>query len=164
MVVFAPQNVLRDPPFSRVDIVTCRNLLIYLEPEIQRRVLSLLHFALLEGGYLFLGNTESVRRLRASVRSHQQEMADLPAHRHGRIASPSVSSSARGIAMKTARMHEPAVSQAARPSATLFLQRALLERYGPPTVVVDRGDQVVYYHGDTATSLCCIPPASRRAT
>ena len=44
MVVFAPQNLLRDPPFSRVDICTCRNLLIYLEPEIQQRVLALLSF------------------------------------------------------------------------------------------------------------------------
>src|SRR4051812_19676930 len=58
-VVFAPQDILRDPPFSRVDLCTCRNLLIYLEPETQRRVMSLLHFALGEGGYLFLGNTES---------------------------------------------------------------------------------------------------------
>ena len=59
MVVFAPQDLLRDPPFSRIDICTCRNLLIYLEPETQRRVLSLLHFSLRDGGYLFLGNTES---------------------------------------------------------------------------------------------------------
>jgi two-component system, chemotaxis family, CheB/CheR fusion protein len=60
MVVFAPQNLLRDPPFSRVDICTCRNFLIYLEPETQKRILSLLSFAVREGGYLLLGNTESL--------------------------------------------------------------------------------------------------------
>src|SRR6185312_7483561 len=60
MVVFAPQNLLRDPPFSRVDICTCRNFLIYLEPETQKRILSLLTFAVRDGGYLFLGNTESL--------------------------------------------------------------------------------------------------------
>ena len=59
-VVFAPQNVLQDPPFSRLDIVTCRNLLIYLEPEVQQRVLALLHFGLREGGALFLGTSETV--------------------------------------------------------------------------------------------------------
>jgi two-component system CheB/CheR fusion protein len=59
-VVFAPQDLLRDPPFSRVDIVTCRNLLIYLEPEAQRRALGLLHFALREGGYLLLGTAETL--------------------------------------------------------------------------------------------------------
>jgi len=58
MVVFAPQNLLSDPPFSRLDLCTCRNLLIYLEPEMQRRVLALLHFALREGGTLFLGSAE----------------------------------------------------------------------------------------------------------
>lgn len=49
LVIFAPQNVLQDPPFSRLDIATCRNLLIYLEPETQRRVLALLHSGLREG-------------------------------------------------------------------------------------------------------------------
>ncbi|MDB5328518.1 MAG: torS, partial [Phycisphaerales bacterium] len=57
LVIFAPQNVLQDPPFSRLDIVTCRNLLIYLEPDVQRRVLTLLHFGLREGGTLVLGNS-----------------------------------------------------------------------------------------------------------
>src|SRR5262249_3998008 len=59
-VVFAPQNVLQDPPFSRLDIATCRNLLIYLEPEVQQRVMALMHFGLREGGALFLGTSETV--------------------------------------------------------------------------------------------------------
>lgn len=58
-IVFAPQNLLADPPFSRLDLVCCRNLLIYLQPEAQERVLSLLHFSLREGGFLFLGAAES---------------------------------------------------------------------------------------------------------
>lgn len=61
-VVFAPQNLLTDPPYSKMDLVSCRNLLIYLETDAQERVLSLAHFALREGGYLFLGNAESVGR------------------------------------------------------------------------------------------------------
>ncbi len=59
-VVFAPQNLLNDPPFSRLDIASCRNLLIYLEPDVQQRVLALLHFGLREGGTLFLGNSETL--------------------------------------------------------------------------------------------------------
>ncbi|RYZ65005.1 MAG: hypothetical protein EOP08_07840, partial [Proteobacteria bacterium] len=59
MVVFAPQNVLQDPPFSRLDICSCRNLLIYLEPSTQSRLLSLLHFGLQPGGTLFLGSSET---------------------------------------------------------------------------------------------------------
>ena len=60
MVVFAPQNILQDPPFSRLDIATCRNLLIYLEPPVQARLLSMLHFGLRQGGALFLGTSETV--------------------------------------------------------------------------------------------------------
>ena len=59
MVVFAQHNVIRDPPFTRVDLVTCRNLLIYLQPAAQEKALSLFHFALNRGGVLFLGPSES---------------------------------------------------------------------------------------------------------
>ena len=59
MVQFAPHNVLRDPPFSRLDLISCRNLLIYLTREMQERVLEIFHFALRPDGYLFLGASES---------------------------------------------------------------------------------------------------------
>jgi two-component system CheB/CheR fusion protein len=149
MVVFAPQDILRDPPFSRLDICTCRNLLIYLEPETQRRVLSLLHFSLRDGGYLFLGNTESYTgsaalfeliskrwRIYRRTGTSQHRFAELPAF-------------VSRVAGNGAPASEPVLAPAARPSATVALQRALLERYGPPTVVVDRNDHVAYFHGDT---------------
>lgn len=59
MVVFAPQNLIGDPPFTRLDLISCRNLLIYLTPEIQKRILPLFHYSLIPGGYLFLGSSES---------------------------------------------------------------------------------------------------------
>jgi two-component system, chemotaxis family, CheB/CheR fusion protein len=59
-ITFAPQNILQDPPFSRLDLVSCRNLLIYIEPDVQKRLLGLFHFALREGGHLFLGPAESI--------------------------------------------------------------------------------------------------------
>jgi two-component system, chemotaxis family, CheB/CheR fusion protein len=150
MVVFAPQDVLRDPPFSRVDLCCCRNLLIYLEPETQRRVLSLLHFALRDGGYLFLGNTESYSGSEhlfelISKRWRIYRRTGSAQHRFSEV--PSFTTRARD---DSSRQHDlPLVQATTRPSATLVLQRALLERYGPPTVVVDRSDQVVYYHGAT---------------
>ena len=60
MCVFATQNVARDPPFTHMDLIACRNLLIYLEPELQRKVMQVLHYALDTGGCLFLGSAESV--------------------------------------------------------------------------------------------------------
>ena len=59
MVVFAPQNVLRDAPFTKLDLVTCRNMLIYLRPDAQKKVLSLFHFGLRSGGALMLGTSET---------------------------------------------------------------------------------------------------------
>ncbi len=61
-VIFAKQDILSDPPFSRLDLVICRNLLIYLEPDAQEKCITLFHYALRPGGYLFLGNAESTGR------------------------------------------------------------------------------------------------------
>ncbi|MCX7149919.1 MAG: PAS domain-containing protein [Rhodocyclales bacterium] len=60
MVVFAPQNVVMDPPFTKLDILTCRNLLIYLGPELQKKLLPLFHYSLKPGGLLMLGSAESI--------------------------------------------------------------------------------------------------------
>ena len=60
MVIFAPHNVITAPPFSKIDLVSCRNMLIYLNPLLQRKALSKFHYALNMGGYLFLGSSESV--------------------------------------------------------------------------------------------------------
>ena len=59
-IVFTHQNVFSDPPFSKLDLISCRNLLIYLEPEAQRRIIALMAFALRPGGYLFLGKSDSI--------------------------------------------------------------------------------------------------------
>ena len=149
MVVFAPQDVLRDPPFSRVDLATCRNLLIYLEPETQRRVITLLHFSLREGGYLFLGTTETYGASEhlfevVSKRWRIYRRVGVGHHRFQEIPNflaPVPEDLIRGI--------EAPHPAGIRPSATLLIQRSLLERYGPPTVVVDRADQIVYFHGAT---------------
>ena len=78
LVIFAPQNLLRDPPYSHLDLITCRNLLIYLEPEAQKRVMALFHFALRQGGHLLLGNAETVGRteeLFETVRKNGESIA-----------------------------------------------------------------------------------------
>ena len=80
-IVFAAQNLTADPPFSRLDLISCRNLLIYLDQEVQRKIIALFHFALREGGFLFLGNAETIGDRGGTVRAGLEEMADLPPHR-----------------------------------------------------------------------------------
>jgi two-component system, chemotaxis family, CheB/CheR fusion protein len=150
-VVFAPQDVLRDPPFSRVDLVTCRNLLIYLEPEAQQRALTLMHFALREEGYLFLGNAESVgqadglfqvvsKRWRIYQRrvSAERRLAELPA---------------LALRQPEGRPASAAAPVSLRPSGTVMIQAALLEEFGPPTAVVDANERMLYFHGDAGPFL-----------
>ncbi|WP_068792704.1 CheR family methyltransferase [Brevibacillus laterosporus] len=63
MIVFAPHNIIKDPPFVNMDFITCRNMMIYFQPDVQKKVLSLFHFALHPKGYLFLGPSESIGKL-----------------------------------------------------------------------------------------------------
>src|SRR4029077_7502549 len=60
LVVFARQNLIGDPPFSRMDLISCRNLLIYLEPSLQKKAMPTFHYALKPEGFLFLGASESI--------------------------------------------------------------------------------------------------------
>ncbi len=73
MMIFAAHNLTRDPPFTRMHLVTCRNLLIYMQPQLQQQVLSTLHFALQPKGVLFLGSAETVGDLQVEFRTLQQK-------------------------------------------------------------------------------------------
>jgi two-component system, chemotaxis family, CheB/CheR fusion protein len=151
MVVFAPQDLLRDPPFSRVDICSCRNLLIYLEPEVQERVLGLLHFSLRDNGSLFLGSAETLGAMRELYETvspkHRiyRKLAGL-GHRHADLPP---------FAARLPPAPQRPETQAPQPrSSTVFaLQQALFEQFGPPTVIADQDDRIVYFHGDTTPFL-----------
>lgn len=146
-VIFAPQDLLRDAPFFRLDLITCRNLLIYLEEEAQSRVLALFHFALNEGGHLFLGNAESVSHhasLFESVSKKWRIYRRLGPTRHDIIDFPIIHREGRARrATQAGPDHVPAV----RPPA--IAQRALAERYAPASVLIDRGNHILYFHGPT---------------
>ncbi len=86
-VLFAVHNVLRDPPFSRVDLVSCRNLLIYLDRSVQSQVLQMFHFALQPGGYLLLGSSESAE-LQAICSRRSTRKPHLPGQRGDQRGAP----------------------------------------------------------------------------
>ncbi len=142
LVVFAPQNVLQDPPFSKLNICTCRNLLIYLEPEVQERVLALLHFGLKEGGVLFMGTSETVgsdSELFEVIDKKWRIFRRKGAGRQGPQNFPKL-------------LRSPPAEGAGGPlrlSLAQTVQRELLERYTPATVVVDSELRIVHFHGNT---------------
>ncbi|MCL4767068.1 MAG: PAS domain-containing protein [Hyphomicrobiaceae bacterium] len=151
-VMFARQNLLTDPPFSRMDLVSCRNLLIYLEPAAQQRVLALCHFGLREGGYLFLGNAETVGRnaeLFEPVSKKWRIYRRLGPTRHDIVNFPVL----RGPAQATGAQEAPPTAPAPPVAAAEMARRALLERYAPTSVLIDDQSRVLYFHGETGDYL-----------
>ncbi len=148
VAVFTVQDVLADPPFSRLDLVCCRNLLIYLRPEAQEKVLLLFHFALREGGILFLGGSETVGRLndRFEPIAKSQRI-----YRHfGRIRTVEVDFPA-GTGIGGRSLGPPGAQKRAPQGARLgeVAQRALLETYAPASVLINRRNECLYYLGAT---------------
>ena len=144
-VLFAPQNLLHDPPYSKMDLVSCRNLLIYLEPAAQDRVLSLAHFALREGGYLFLGNSETIGR-------HDEKFTTLSKrwriYRRVGPARPSAIDFSTWPARDVRGGPLPAA-----PKLADIAVRSLADRYAPAAVVVDRNYRIHHFHGATGDYL-----------
>lgn len=140
-VVFAPQNVLKDPPYSRMDLVSCRNLLIYLAPAAQEKVLALAHFALREGGYLFLGNAETVGQ-----RDHLFECVSKRWRIYRRVGSGR--SPMLDFAQWPVREGASRLGQTPPRLADIALQ-SLAERFAPASVLIDKNFRVLYFHGPT---------------
>ncbi|HEX4597333.1 MAG TPA: chemotaxis protein CheB, partial [Burkholderiaceae bacterium] len=147
-VVFGVQNLFSDPPFSGVDLVLCRNVLIYLEPEVQRRVLLLLHFALKPDGVLFLGGAETI-----GTREDLFKPVSKAAHLYRRVGATPRDQ----LEFRTAQIgpqSEPAgyrVRQSAPQlmQASRLAQQIIFERLTPASVLVDRNFDTLYFSGQT---------------
>ena len=162
MVVFAPQNFIMDPPFTRLDILTCRNLLIYLAPELQKRIIPLFHYSLNPDGILFLGTAETVGTftslfapLDATTRLYRRlpggaaAAVDFPAAFVARPSGPI----AEGSGQTGAVTWPPA-------NLATLTDQVLLQRFAPAAILAsDKGD-IVYISGRTGKYL---EPAVGRA-
>ncbi len=147
-VVFAKQDLLTDPPFSKLDLIICRNFLIYLEPEAQEKCINLFHYALNEGGYVFLGNAETVGRKSALFKSigHKQcrvyrKLATKPASRPP-ISIP-YANERQVSSAKQAQMIEQTRS------VMEIIQEKLLEGFGPAAVAINQNYEIIYHNGPT---------------
>jgi two-component system CheB/CheR fusion protein len=157
-VVFAVQDLVNDPPFTRLDLISCRNVFIYLEPELQDRILTLFHYALKPGGALFLSPAEGIG-------SHTDLFA--PIDRKWRLfrAQRTAASTRAVLASGLSWARAPAGGEPpelARPGDFAEItRRILLQHYAPASVLVDRAGTILYVHGDTGHYL---RPAPGRPT
>jgi len=153
-IVFSRHNVLADPPFSRVDFISCRNLLIYLEPVLQEQVMPLLHYSLKPGGHLWLGSAESPGTSRELF-----EIEDLRQKIFTRRPGPTPPGPHFRGAGSTATF--PVATPGPRETPQTMLhrdaERLLLAKYAPPGVVVNARLEVVHFRGETGAFLAPAP-------
>ncbi|MDP1991101.1 MAG: chemotaxis protein CheB [Syntrophales bacterium] len=151
MITFAVQNVIMDPPFTKLDILICRNLLIYLTPELQKKLLPLFHYSLNPGGVLFLGSAEAVSTftdlfapLNMKSRLFRRRESALSAEK---LAFPASFVPALTELPKELTMLKPALNLQS------LADRLLLQHFSPPAVLVnDKGD-ILYISGRTGKYL-----------
>jgi two-component system, chemotaxis family, CheB/CheR fusion protein len=154
MCIFSPHNIVKDAPFSRIDILSCRNLLIYLNADLQNRVIPIFHFSLRPGGILFLGSSENVtrhaklfapvdrrNRLFRRVETDTRIIPDFPLTPRARLLEPG------GPAVL------PAVSPSRLGVAIGRQAEAVAERYAPAYIVVDQHFDVLHFSGRTGRYL-----------
>jgi two-component system, chemotaxis family, CheB/CheR fusion protein len=153
MMVFSEQNLIRDPPFSKLDLISCRNLLIYVDSDLQKRIIPLFHYALNPGGFLFLGSSETVGEfgnlfttLDRKSKLYQRREAPNFAGSHGLL--PPMTSAAEPLPRVTRPMAGARVS-----SMRELTEKALLQHIAPVAVLVNADGDILYLHGRTGLYL-----------
>jgi two-component system, chemotaxis family, CheB/CheR fusion protein len=156
MCIFSVHDILRDPPFSKLALISCRNLFIYLNSTLQVRLLEAFHYALRSGGYLFLGSSEGV--------SQQSRLFDVVDKKHRIFQRKNVFASLPGFPLaETAKMIPVATRRGQRAeSADSFdrLWRQALTQVAPACVVINEQDEIVRYFGQTGRYLEPSPGAA----
>jgi len=145
MVVFANQNVIKDPPFTKLDILTCRNMLIYMEPELQKKVIALFNYSLNPAGTMVLGTAESLgnfkegfedidAKLKIFKRSgtfRASELVDFPSSfHHKKIATPKIKTPEKPVE-----------------NIQVLADQLLLQRFSPASVLINGTGDIIYMTG-----------------
>lgn len=143
MVLFAPHNVLRDPPFSKLDLIVCRNLLIYLNRDTQERVMEIFHFALAPHGFLFLGSSETAESV-PQLFSTVDKKFRIYSRRAAQIQQPNVPPKMPVVGRWEIKVPEIKPPKGARPTSLGEVHYKLLESYAPPSVLVNQDFEIQY--------------------
>lgn len=155
MLVFSEQDVIKDPPFSKLDLISCRNLMIYLDSDLQKRLIPLFHYALNPGGMLFLGTSETIGEFvhlfsvldrQAKLYERKEDPANIQRLPPGRLNIPLIEGC---VDPKRFIQH----SSGGKISLRAVTERILLEQYAPTSVLVSERGEMLYIHGATGRYL-----------
>jgi PAS domain S-box-containing protein len=148
LVIFAQQDIITDPPFTRVDLISCRNMLIYIEPALQQKIIPAFHYALRPDGFLLLGASESTGQfghLFETVEAKHKIFSKKPGATWIRTELPPALPPLRLSPDKSAGvpLKSPAVD------APKEADRLLLNRYAPVAVLINEDAEILHFRGDT---------------
>ena len=152
-IVFAEHNLMKDPPFSKLDMISCRNLLIYLNIEAQKKVFSIFHYALIDEGVLFLGSSESLGEYAEAFEvidrknkffNRKNLQPDKMPQLGYKIQDPLPT-------IKTAEV--PILKKVQQDNLAMITQRLLLSNYTPACTIIDNKGDAVYFSGNTGKYL-----------
>jgi two-component system CheB/CheR fusion protein len=153
MVVFAPHDLIDNPPFFKLDLISCRNLLIYLNPDVQKRIIPLFFYSLLSGGYLVLGPAETLGKhseLFEPVNSKWKifQRKDIPSKRVDIPMSSRGAWTGAGAKVQKYQPWEKETSRETRPDYKSIMQDALVRNFAVPSVLINENDAIIQVHGD----------------
>ncbi len=161
-IIFTVQDLLIDPPFLRLDLISCRNLLIYVQPDEQEKILAVFHFALRTDGHLFLGAAESIGKLTDRFAAASAAMRIFRrigrARARGRGVSANIMERTRALWPRVTARIEPKRANLGELAAKLLLQT-----FAPAAVVTNRKYEVLYFFGPTDRYLKIVPGEPSRA-
>ncbi len=148
-IVFAPQNIISDPPFTKMDLISCRNMLIYLEPALQHKALSLFHFALRTGGCLFLGPSESVGKLSDEFDSASHKWKIFVKRRDRRLpdARPVYFSRKIGEQISRFRVQATPIERSYSDPTITWAYEALLGEFVENGFLIDEKRDILHIYG-----------------
>ena len=153
LVVFVPHNLLGDPPFSRLDLIVCRNVMIYLQRDVQRDVIDLFHYSLLADGGLVLGTSETIDTSELFRADDKQ----LAIYRRRDVPAPETRLPVFPLSQRTGTRAVPQqAAYASLPTEYRTLHHSIVERFGPPSVLITPDDKAVYL-AEMAGGFLCLP-------
>ena len=159
MLIFSEHDVIKDPPFSKLDLVSCRNLLIYMGGELQKRLISLFHYALAPGGMLFLGTSETLGDFASlfTVLDRQaklyQRKEDFQSNRRAALDRFLASTPPTGTRDPAQPHPSGKAATSAKPSLKELTEHALLQEVVPVAALVNSAGDILYLHGRTGLYL-----------
>ena len=157
MIIFAPHNMLSDPPFGKLDLICCRNVMIYFQPVLQRSLFSIFHSALKNGGYLFLGKSETAGEFSTVFRpvcSAEKIYIHKGEGKVDEFTPPTFNiPNIRTVAPKTVSMRDRENGEYALESSYIHF----LETFLPASVVLNESNQVIHFFGDYMDYLSIAP-------